>query len=128
MKLDKPTVIVETSEYRVVTRTAYAGSREYDVIIEKVQKDAMDQTGWVKVESFRICPGRDGDATSLFLLHLVLEKLLRLQETGKALYLAGLWTAEGVEPREADRLWHALGFALNLPPGTATAAGVGSKS
>jgi|SRR6185436_2036188 len=44
----------------------------------------------------------------------------------RRLYFAGRWTADGVEDAEAAQLWERLRDALGLPPGSATAAGLGA--
>lgn len=49
----------------------------------------------------------------------------RLLKAVFAVYQAGYWKAEGISAFEADRLWRNLRAAAAIPPGTATALGVG---
>lgn len=56
----------------------------------------------------------------------MVHELARLRQASIALYLSGKWVRPNTGDPKADaELWEKLREALGLPPGTATAAGVG---
>lgn len=50
-----------------------------------------------------------------------------LEQAARELYFAGRWQLEGVADEHSAELWAALRDALGLPPGSATAAGLGQQ-
>lgn len=51
----------------------------------------------------------------------------KYQKMAREVYTRGMWKAEGVSAHEAAAIWTRFRDVFDIPPGTATAAGVGDK-
>jgi hypothetical protein len=53
------------------------------------------------------------------------QKITRLEKLAREIYTAGFWKAEGLSAHRSAELWTRFRDEFDIPPGTATQAGVG---